>query len=412
MVVGRLVERAAQEMKERWSEGDFTTEVEYEHPDGYPWDQATFRGDAYLGYGWGVACVEVEGDKLTNEVKTLGVWSSHEIGKAIDELIVHGQINGGILQSLGYGSMEKLEVKGGRFKQKSMSDYVIPTSMDFPKQFYHIQENPYPWGPYGAKGMGELVFNGASAAYVDAVERALNVPSVRMLDKYGRENFLSLVRGLGFRTIDRSADHYGLSYRQIGLVTGPSHAEEVSRGKLSYLTVVCADPENARRIGERFAGENICFSYSADLYGVEYAAILKNIYALSVGIAVGLGYGDNFLAVLIANAAGEMTRFLEESYPDERNTQVSAYLGDLLVTCYSTYSRNRRLGLLIGHGCTVKSALNEMTMVAEGYFAADCIRHINFRHRVDMPIADMVYRVLYEGASARRCMQELTTKLI
>lgn len=174
MVVGRLVERAAQEMKARWDEGDFTTEVEYEHPDGYPWDQATFRGDAYLGYGWGVACVEVEVDRLTNEVKTVGIWSSHEIGKAIDELIVHGQINGGILQSLGYGAMEKLEVKNGHFKQKSMSDYVIPTSMDFPKQFYHIQENPYPWGPYGAKGMGELVFNGASAAYVDAVERALN----------------------------------------------------------------------------------------------------------------------------------------------------------------------------------------------------------------------------------------------
>ena len=174
MVVGRLVERAAQEMKARWDEGDFTTEVEYEHPDGYPWDQATFRGDAYLGYGWGVASVEVEVDRLTNEVKTVGIWSSHEIGKAIDELIVHGQINGGILQSLGYGAMEKLEVKNGHFKQKSMSDYVIPTSMDFPKQFYHIQENPYPWGPYGAKGMGELVFNGASAAYVDAVERALN----------------------------------------------------------------------------------------------------------------------------------------------------------------------------------------------------------------------------------------------
>ena len=174
MVVGRLVERAAQEMKARWDEGDFTTEVEYEHPDGYPWDQDTFRGDAYLGYGWGVACVEVEVDRLTNEVKTVGIWSSHEIGKAIDELIVHGQINGGILQSLGYGAMEKLEVKNGHFKQKSMSDYVIPTSMDFPKQFYHIQENPYPWGPYGAKGMGELVFNGASAAYVDAVERALN----------------------------------------------------------------------------------------------------------------------------------------------------------------------------------------------------------------------------------------------
>ncbi len=174
MVVGRLVERAAQEMKERWDEGDITTEVEYEHPEGYPWDQATFRGDAYLGYGWGAVIVEVEADKLTNEIKTVGIWSSHEIGKAIDELIVHGQINGGIMQSLGYGAMEKLEVKNGRFRQKSMSDYVIPTSMDFPKQFYHIQDNPYPWGPYGAKGMGELVFNGASAAYVDAVERALN----------------------------------------------------------------------------------------------------------------------------------------------------------------------------------------------------------------------------------------------
>ena len=174
MIVGRLVERAALQMKERWNEGDFAVEVEYEHPDGYPWDQSTFRGDAYLGYGWGVACVEVEVDKLTNEVKTVGIWSSHEIGKAIDELIVHGQINGGIIQSLGYGSMEKLENRKGYFRQKSMSDYVIPTSMDFPKQFYHIQENPYPWGPYGAKGMGELVFNGASAAYVDAVERALH----------------------------------------------------------------------------------------------------------------------------------------------------------------------------------------------------------------------------------------------
>ena len=205
---------------------------------------------------------------------------------------------------------------------------------------------------------------------------------------------------------------YELSYKQLGLCTGPSHAEEVSRGKLSYLTVVCTDLENARLIGSRFAGGNIRLSYSTDLYGIEYAAILKNIYALAVGLAVGLGYGDNFLAVLLASSAGEMARFLEESYPDRRDTQVSAYLGDLLVTCYSTYSRNRRLGLLIGHGCTVKSALNEMTMVAEGYFAADCIRHINTRHRVEMPIAEMVYRVLYERASARKEMQELTTKLI
>jgi len=207
-------------------------------------------------------------------------------------------------------------------------------------------------------------------------------------------------------------DRYGLSYGQMGLFTGPSHAEEVSRGKLSYLTVVCTDPGNARLIGGKFAAPGIRLSYSTDLYGIEYAAILKNIYALAVGMAVGLGYGDNFLAVLIANSADEMTRFLSESYPAERNTQYSAYLGDLLVTCYSTYSRNRRLGLLVGHGCTVKSALSEMTMVAEGYFAADCIRHINIRHRVEMPIAEMVYDVLYRGAPVRRSMQELTSRLV
>ena len=211
--------------------------------------------------------------------------------------------------------------------------------------------------------------------------------------------------------IEYLRDRYDLSYRQLGLFTGPSHAEEVSRGKLSYLTVVCPEMETAEAIGPKFSTPYIRLSYSTDLYGIEYAAILKNIYALAVGLAVGLGYGDNFLAVLIANCADEMTRFLDESYPAERNTRASAYLGDLLVTCYSSYSRNRRLGLLVGHGCTVKSALNEMTMIAEGYFAVDCIRHVNFRHKVDMPIVEMVYDVFYRNASARRRMRELTERL-
>lgn len=236
--------------------------------------------------------------------------------------------------------------------------------------------------------------------------------TVSLHDKFIVSAIKGIVPGDYKTIVEYIHDRYELSYKQIGIVTGPSHAEEVSRGKLSYLTVVCTDPENAQRLGAKFATNYIRLSYSTDLYGIEYAAILKNIYALSVGLAGGLGYGDNFLAVLIANSADEMRRFLEQSYPAERNTLVSGYLGDLLVTCYSVYSRNRRLGLLIGHGCTVKSALNEMTMVAEGYFAADCIRHINSRHHVDMPIADMVYRVLYEGASARKCMKELTTKLI
>ncbi len=226
---------------------------------------------------------------------------------------------------------------------------------------------------------------------------------------------ISAIKGIvpdDYKTVvEYLRDRYDLSYRQLGLFTGPSHAEEVSRGKLSYLTVVCPEMETARAIGPKFETPYIRLSYSTDLYGIEYAAILKNIYALAVGLAVGLGYGDNFLAVLIANCADEMTRFLDESYPAERNTRASAYLGDLLVTCYSSYSRNRRLGLLVGHGCTVKSALNEMTMIAEGYFAVDCIRHINFRHKIDMPIAEMVYDVFYRNASARRRMRELTEKL-
>ena len=255
----------------------------------------------------------------------------------------------------------------------------------------------------------DIVILATPSAYLKDFLAPLTVP---LRDKFVVSAIKGIVPGDYKTIVEYIHDHYGLSYKQIGIFTGPSHAEEVSRGKLSYLTVVCTDPGNARSLGAKFATDYIHLSYSTDLYGIEYAAILKNIYALSVGIAVGLGYGDNFLAVLIANSAGEMRRFLEESYPAERDTLVSGYLGDLLVTCYSVYSRNRRLGLLIGHGCTVKSALNEMTMVAEGYFAADCIRYINARHKVDMPIADMVYKVLYEGASARKCMKELTTKLI
>lgn len=174
MIVGRLAEEAATLMKDHLDEDEAEVETEYKHPEGHPWDQSTFKGDAYLGYGWGACCVEVEVDPLTNEVKVAGIWSSHDIGKAIDELIVHGQVNGGIIQSLGYASMEKMENRNGFFRQTSMSDYVIPTSMDFPRQEWGLVDNPYEWGPFGAKGMGELVFNGADAAYIDALERALD----------------------------------------------------------------------------------------------------------------------------------------------------------------------------------------------------------------------------------------------
>jgi CO/xanthine dehydrogenase Mo-binding subunit len=177
MIVGKLVEEAAREMLPRYArEEDFTVETVYKHPEGFPWDQEHFVGDAYIAYGWGAAVVEVEVDPITYEVKTTGIWVCHDVGHPLDELVVHGQVNGGVIQSLGYASMEKMENKKGFFKQDSLSDYVIPTSMDFPKMESYLVENPYPFGPFGAKGMGELVFNGADAAYAEAVSKAIDRP--------------------------------------------------------------------------------------------------------------------------------------------------------------------------------------------------------------------------------------------
>ena len=254
----------------------------------------------------------------------------------------------------------------------------------------------------------DIIIIAAPSAYLKDILKELTTP---LTDKF----VLSATKGIipdDYTTITEFfRDTYGLSYSQLGIISGPSHAEEVSRNKLSYLTVACKDEENGKIIGERFNTDSIRISYSDDIYGIDYAGILKNIYALAGGLATGLGYGDNFMAVLTAASAREMTRFINESYPFDRDTMNPAYLGDLLVTSYSSFSRNRRLGQLIGHGNTVKSALNEMTMIAEGYFAAECIKHINEKHNINMPIADMVYDVLYKRANARRKMKELTTLL-
>ena len=202
-------------------------------------------------------------------------------------------------------------------------------------------------------------------------------------------------------------DTYGISFSKICMIAGPSHAEEVSMGKLSYLTTVCSNEENASAVRSLISSRSIITSYSADLYGAEYAAVLKNIYAIAAGLSDGLGYGDNFKAMLVSKCAREMTRFIEQTYPFDRDTLEPAYLGDLLVTSYSTFSRNRRLGQIIGRGCTVNSALNEMTMVAEGYYAVNCMHKLNETHGVNMPILNLVYDILYRSAPARRKFREL-----
>ena len=205
---------------------------------------------------------------------------------------------------------------------------------------------------------------------------------------------------------------YGVPFDRIGIVSGPCHAEEVALERLSYLTAVCKNMDDSVMLGRKIRTPYIAVSHSTDIYGIEYASVLKNIYALAVGVAVGLGYGDNFLAVLISNRAMEMSRFMERTYPASRDTFASAYLGDLLVTSYSQFSRNRRFGLMIGKGYSVASARAEMNMVAEGYYAAECVMKINERHGVEMPIASAVYDMLYREAPAASALASLTDKLV
>ena len=205
---------------------------------------------------------------------------------------------------------------------------------------------------------------------------------------------------------------YGVPFDRIGIVSGPSHAEEVALERLTYLTVVCKEMKNAEILGRKFRTHYINTVYSTDIYGTEYATVLKNIYAVAVGICHGLGYGDNFTAVLISNSAMEMERFMTGTYPAKRDLNASVYLGDLLVTCYSQFSRNRTFGTMIGKGYSVRSTMTEMTMVAEGFYSAACIWQINKKYNIRLPIADAVYSILYENASPRRTIQTLAKELI
>jgi glycerol-3-phosphate dehydrogenase (NAD(P)+) len=206
-------------------------------------------------------------------------------------------------------------------------------------------------------------------------------------------------------------EKYDIPLHSIGVISGPCHAEEVALERLSYLTIACANEENASRLAERMNCDFIKTTISDDIYGTEYAAVLKNIYALASGICHGLRYGDNFQAVLVSNATREMKRFIKAVHPIKRDINDSAYLGDLLVTAYSQFSRNRMFGNMIGKGYTVSSAILEMNMVAEGYYAANLIRQVRKAYDIKMPIANAVYKVLYEGRSPKKVMEKLAEKL-
>lgn len=204
---------------------------------------------------------------------------------------------------------------------------------------------------------------------------------------------------------------FQVPFENLGVIAGPCHAEEVALQRLSYLTVACIDEEKAGKFAGLIRCDYIKTTVSDDIWGTEYSSVLKNIIAIASGICHGLRYGDNFQAVLISNAIQEIKRFVDTVHPIDRDIKSSAYLGDLLVTAYSQFSRNRTFGMMIGKGYPVKAAKLELNMVAEGYYSSKSIFEINRKYNVDMPIAEAVYKILYENASPKTEIALLTEKL-
>ena len=204
---------------------------------------------------------------------------------------------------------------------------------------------------------------------------------------------------------------FDVPYDTIGIISGPCHAEEVALERLSYLTIACQEDEIAEEMSDLLSCRYIKTTCSDDLFGTELSAVLKNIYALASGICAGLGYGDNFQAVLISNAIQEIENLIDEMSPIHRDVKSSAYLGDLLVTAYSKFSRNRTFGFMIGKGYSVKTAQLEMDMIAEGYYATKSVMEVKKKFNVDMPIVEAVYNIVYEKISPVIEMRILTDKL-
>ena len=248
------------------------------------------------------------------------------------------------------------------------------------------------------------------SAFLETELKKLSVP---LKDKVVFSAIKGIVPETGLIVGEHFHDNYNIPFKNIGVITGPCHAEEVALERLSYLTIASADEEKAKLLADHLKSHYIKTKISDDIIGTEYAAMLKNIYAIAAGIAHGLGYGDNFQSVLMSNAIREMKHFIDRVHKMKRNINNSAYLGDLLVTGYSTFSRNRMFGNMIGKGYTVKSAQMEMNMVAEGYYATKSAHLLNQKHekKGKTPIINAVYAVLYENRDAKKTFEKLTDKL-
>ena len=245
------------------------------------------------------------------------------------------------------------------------------------------------------------------------LKRELDKLELPLKDKIIFSAIKGIVPESGLIVGDHFNKFYDIPFKNIAVITGPCHAEEVAIERLSYITIACAKEENANFLVKYLSSSYINCKTSEDVIGTEYAAMLKNIYAIAAGIAHGLGYGDNFQSVLMSNAIREMKRFIKKTYKMKRNINDSAYLGDLLVTGYSVFSRNRMFGNMIGKGYTVKSAQMEMSMVAEGYYATKSAYKINKNRekKAKTPIINAVYAILYEHKNPKKVFLKLVEKL-
>ena len=251
----------------------------------------------------------------------------------------------------------------------------------------------------------DILFLVTPAAYLKCYLSDLHVS---LEDKMVVSAVKGIIPGDNQFVTDYLKQHYGLSDSQLCFVCGPTHAEEVGHGQLTYLTLACRDVINTRVVGEKLKTPFVKISCQTDINYLEHSSVLKNIYAGVVGIAVGMGYGDNFISVLVSNCIKEMYYLLDpQSVNDLTKFAPSNFFGDLLVSCYSSHSRNRQLGVLIGRGNTVKTALNEMTMVAEGYFASKLVATLTAEQRKQMPVAETAYGILHQNLPVRKAMKDL-----
>ena len=308
---------------------------------------------------------------------------------------------------------ENRDQVGWYVRKQQTIDYIISeehnpsylSSVEFNTEQLHIDADINKMADYA-----DVLIFAIPSAFIESELKKLRVDISSKI-------IMSAVKGItpesGLLVGEHFHQKHGVELNNIVVLAGPCHAEEVALERLSYITIACADLDVASTIANQFSSNYIRTSTNDDVVGAEYAAMLKNIYAIAAGMAHGLGYGDNFQSVLMSNATREMKRFIKKVHKMKRNINQTVYLGDLLVTCYSLFSRNRMFGNMVGKGYTVKSAQMEMSMIAEGYYATKSAYQINQAKEspASTPIIDTVYEILYMHKNAKIAFKKLTEKL-